>query len=423
MRPFVKQDQTHHHLTFITAICFLLAFLSACSSPATVSPTQVPTQVRTAAQLGPSSTSTLTPPTPTPVPPAPTLVPIPDNSDSDWSRGPADAPVTFLIYSDFQCPYCARLHPILEELRALHPDNLKIIFRHFPLKPLHDKAYLAGQAAEAAGLQGRFWEMHDLLFERQIEWENLSVEDFVDWLKSVIPEMGLNQDQFMEVIESEQVAVAMEEYFKKGISYGLTGTPTILINGYYFQLEPSLNLFEAYTRLELLDAYRQSNYPPHTLSEGKTYLAHLELNIGEVIIQLYPDSAPLAVNSFIYLANQDWYDNNPIFRVSPGRLVESGDPSGTGFGDQGYHFAIETDPALVFDKPGLVALSSSGPNTNGSRFFITLSPLPEFDGARTIFGRVIEGFELLSQLEARQPMEELLSPPEAIIKTITIEEK
>jgi cyclophilin family peptidyl-prolyl cis-trans isomerase len=172
-----------------------------------------------------------------------------------------------------------------------------------------------------------------------------------------------------------------------------------------------------------MEASRQSNYPLNTLTEGKTYLAHLELNIGDVIIQLYSDPAPLAVNSFIYLANQGWYDNNPIFRVSPGRLVESGDPSGTGFGDQGYHFAVETDPALVFDKPGLVALSSSGPDTNGSRFFITLSALPELDGTRTIFGRVIEGLELLSNLEAREPMEELLTPPQAYIKKITIEEK
>ena len=423
MRSYVKQDQTHPHITFILVICFLLAFLSACSSPVTVSPTQLPTEVRTAAQLGPSSTSTLSPPTVTPVPPPPTLVPIPDISDSDWSRGPADAPVTFLIYSDFQCPYCATLHPVLEELLALHPNDLQIIFRHFPLSILHDKASLAGQAAEAAGLQGRFWEMHDLLFERQNQWANFPAEDFVEWLKTVLPELGLDKDQFMEVIESEQFALAMHENFLTGISYGLPGTPSIFINGDYYQLEPALNWFEASIRIELLEVYRQSNYPPHTLSEGKTYLAHLELNIGEVIIQLYADSAPLAVNSFIYLANQGWYDNNPIYHVSPGRLVESGDPSGTGFGDQGYHYAIETDPALVFDKSGLVALSSSGPNTFGSRFFITLSPLPEFDGTRTIFGRVIEGLELLSQLEAREPMEELLSPPEAIIKTITIEEK
>jgi cyclophilin family peptidyl-prolyl cis-trans isomerase/protein-disulfide isomerase len=408
-------------LTLISII--LLVLLPACSTPTSITPSSLPTEVRTAAQLGPTLTPTNPPPSSTPPPPEPTLVPIPATSDTDWSRGPADAPVTFLIFSDLQCPYCARLHPMLEELLELHPDDLQIVFRHFPLPVLHDKAYLAGQAAEAAGLQGHFWEMHDLLYERQMEWTGLSPEEFEAWLKSVLPEIGLDEDLFMEVIESGQFLDDMEAHFLSGISYGLAGTPSIFINDFYFQLEPSLSLLEAYIRLELMDANRQLDYPPYSLSEGKVYLAHLELNIGEVILQLYPDSAPLAVNNFIYLAEQGWYDDNPIFRVIPGRLVEAGDPSGTGFVDQGYHYTIETDPALVFDQPGFVAVSSSGPNTNGSRFFITLAALPEFDGTRTIFGKVIEGLELLSNLEAREPMEDLLSAPQVIIKTITIEEK
>jgi cyclophilin family peptidyl-prolyl cis-trans isomerase len=306
---------------------------------------------------------------------------------------------------------------------VLHPEEIRIIFRHFPLITLHDKALLAGLAAEAAGAQGKFWEMHDLLYTRQIEWSSLSTNDFVEWLKSSLPELKLEEDQFMAVIDDEGAIHGMVDSYNNGIAYGLSGTPTIFINGTYFQLEPSLLMMEAYLRLELMEPLRQSNYPLNTLSEGTTYLAHLELNIGEITLQLYPESAPLAVNSFIYLAKQGWYDNNPIFRVSAGRLVESGDPSGTGFGDQGYHFVLETDPALSFDEPGLVAMSSSGPDTNGSRFFITLAALPELNGTRTIFGRVIEGFDLLLNLDARDPMESLLTPPQAIIKTITIEEK
>jgi len=423
MRASRQHRQTYHLFILTPLTILLLVLLPACSKPTAATPSPLPTEVRTAAQLGPTLTPTTPPPSSTPLPPEPTPVPIPAISDTDWSRGPADSPVTFLIFSDFQCPYCAKLHPMLKELLALHPNDLQLVFRHFPLRVLHDKAYLAGQAAEAAGLQGHFWEMHDLLYERQMEWTSLSPEDFEEWLKSVLPEVGLDEDLFMEVIESGTFMDDMEAYFQAGVSYGLAGTPSIFINDFYFQLEPSLSLLEAYIRLELMEAKRQLDYPPYTLSEGKVYLAHLELNIGEVILQLYPDSAPLAVNNFIYLAKQGWYDDNPIFRVSPGRLVEAGDPSGTGFGDQGYHFPIETDPAFVFDQPGFVAVSSSGPNTNGSRFFITLTALPEFDGTRTIFGKVIEGLELLSNLEGREPMEDLLSTPQAIIKTITIEEK
>jgi cyclophilin family peptidyl-prolyl cis-trans isomerase/predicted DsbA family dithiol-disulfide isomerase len=337
--------------------------------------------------------------------------------------GLEDAAITILVYADFQCPYSAKLAPVLKELLEMHPNDIRVVFRHFPLKIVHDKASLAGEAAQSAGDQGRFWEMHDLLFERQNEWINLSVSDFTEWLKDVAKELELDIDSFTDDLESDRYRLMMEEYFQTGMSYGLTGTPSIFINGDYFEIEPTLTLLEAYVRLELLEPKRQNTYPPNNLSDGADYLATLEMDIGKVVIQLYPEAAPNAVNSFIYLAQSGWYDDNPIFNVVTGRYIEAGDPSGTGLGDQGYHFEIEIDPALKFDKPGIVAYISSGPSTNGSRFFITLSALPELDGTRTIFGRVIEGYELLTQLNERDPMRDLLTPPEATILSITIEEK
>jgi cyclophilin family peptidyl-prolyl cis-trans isomerase/protein-disulfide isomerase len=402
---------------------FLIAvILVGCTSQSTSVASSVPS-TRTAINLGPTATETVIPPTPTATSPAPTNVPIPPISETDWYLGSENAPATILVYEDFQCPYCAKLAPILKELLALHPDDLKVVFRHFPIKILHDKASLAGEAAESAGNQGNFWAMHDLLFERQNEWTNLSVPDFIEWLKAAAEELGLDTESFTNDIESGRYVVQMEEDFQTGIAYGLVGTPSIFINGNYFGFEPTLTLLEASIRLELLEAKRQSNTPPNTLNEGTNYTATLNLNIGKVVLQLYPESAPNAVNSFIYLARSGWYDDNPIFNVVNGRYIEAGDPSGTGFGDQGYHFDIEIDPTLRFDKPGLVAMSSSGPNTNGSRFFITLSALPELDGTRTIFGRVIEGLDLLTELSAREAMNDLLEPPEAIILTVTIEER
>jgi cyclophilin family peptidyl-prolyl cis-trans isomerase/predicted DsbA family dithiol-disulfide isomerase len=337
--------------------------------------------------------------------------------------GPEDAAITILVYADFQCPYSAKFAPVLKELMTMHPNDIRVIFRHFPIKILHDKASLAAEAAQSAGNQGRFWEMYDLLFERQNEWTPLSVSEFIEWLREVALEIELDIDPFMDDIESGRYILMMEENFQTGISYGLAGTPSIFINDSYFGLEPTITLLEASVRLELLEPKRQKNYPPNTLSEGKDYIAILEMDMGQVVVQLYPEAAPNAVNNFIYLAQSGWYNDNPIFNIVPGSFVETGDPSGTGFGDQGYHFNIEIDPTLKFDKPGLVAYSSSGPNTNGSRFFITLSALPELDGARTIFGRVIEGFDLLTQLNERESMRDLLIPPEATILKITIEER
>jgi len=158
-----------------------------------------------------------------------------------------------------------------------------------------------------------------------------------------------------------------------------------------------------------------------TLDPTKAYTAILETEGGDVVIQLLPDSAPQAVNSFIMLAQQGWFDGMEIHRVEPGVLVETGDPTGTGFGDPGYHLPDEIDPRLTFDRPGMVALASAGPGTGGSRFFINLQPLEDLTGSRTIFGRVLDGLDLLESLQARDPANDLLSPGAAVIHRVRVE--
>jgi cyclophilin family peptidyl-prolyl cis-trans isomerase len=153
-----------------------------------------------------------------------------------------------------------------------------------------------------------------------------------------------------------------------------------------------------------------------------TYRATLHLDQGEIVIDLFPASAPMAVNSFVFLARQGWFDGCIFHRVLPGTLAETGDPSGTGLGGPGYFFATELDPALTFGEAGVVALTSAGLGTNGSQFFITLAPLPQFNGTRSIFGRVASGLEILQGLARRDPLFDLLSPPGAIILRVTIEE-
>jgi cyclophilin family peptidyl-prolyl cis-trans isomerase len=310
---------------------------------------------------------------------------------------------------------------VLAQLEEWYPEDLRVIFRHFPLLQIHDKASLAGQAAEAAGAQGSFWAMHDQLFARFIEWVTLSPDDFQEWLINVSSDLGLDMQQFRNDLENRRYLQTMQDAFLGSIASGIPGTPYIFFNGLLFRLEPNLTNLEASIRLELLAEQQHGTYPPMSLEDGMLYSAYLHMQSGDVVIQLYPDFAPLAVNSFVFLAHEGWFDGNLFHRVIPGILVESGDPSATGFGGPGYNFETEIDDALTFDEAGMVALTSSGPGANGSQFFITLTPLPELNNSRTIFGRVIQGLDLLQGLSGRQPIDDLLTPPEALIISVTIE--
>ena len=312
---------------------------------------------------------------------------------------------------------------MLAQLEALHPDDLRVIFRHFPLLSIHDKASLAGQASEAAGAQGKFWPMYDILFERWDEWVDLSPDAFRGWLSIAAIELDLDIDKFNDDLALGRYSALMEEAFTAALSSGLTGTPAIFLNDELFPLAPELPVLEAFVRLEIHENRQFAAYPPMKLSAGSDLIVRLHLNIGEIVIQLYPDSAPLAVNSFLFLQNEGWFDGNGFIRVIEDVLAETGDPSGTGFGDPGYHYQLEIDPRLDFGEVGMVAITNSGSDSNGSKFFITLRPLPELDGQHTIFGRVIDGLELLSSLEKRDPLDDILEPPQAFIKTVSVESR
>jgi cyclophilin family peptidyl-prolyl cis-trans isomerase len=309
---------------------------------------------------------------------------------------------------------------VLAQLEELHPEDLRVVFRHFPLLSIHDKASLAGQAAEAAGAQGAFWSMHDLLFERFAEWASLSETDFQKWLFDIVEGLEIDGAKFEEDIQNGIYAQSMLDAFNNGIAAGIPGTPFIFFNNQLFRFEPSLTNLEALIRLELLAERQYEVYPPNVIDDTAQYIATIELNSGELVIQLYPQAAPLAVNSFIFLAQEGWFDGLGFHRVVPGVLVESGDPSATGLGGPGYHFPNELTDDLNFDEAGMVALTSMGPDTNASQFFITLSPQPELNNTRTIFGRVIKGLELLQELPEHNPLENLFDKPEFFIVRLVI---
>jgi protein-disulfide isomerase len=142
----------------------------------------------------------------------------------DHVRGPADAPVTLVEYGDYECPYCGRAYPVVKRLEQAFGDQLRFVFRNFPLTQSHPHAEQAAEAAEAAGAQGKFWQMHDMIYEHQ---QALTTAD----LRHYAAVLGLNQREFDQALRQHTYADRVREDFMSGIRSGVNGTPTFFING------------------------------------------------------------------------------------------------------------------------------------------------------------------------------------------------
>lgn len=143
---------------------------------------------------------------------------------TDHVRGSATAPVTLVEYGDFECPYCGRAYPIVKELERRAGDLLRVVFRPFPLTNAHPHAEKAAEAAEAAAAQGRFWEMHDILFENQKQLTRPDLESYAE-------RIGLDLERFRRELDDDVWADQVRESFRSGIRSGVNGTPTFFING------------------------------------------------------------------------------------------------------------------------------------------------------------------------------------------------
>ncbi len=161
--------------------------------------------------------------------------------------------------------------------------------------------------------------------------------------------------------------------------------------------------------------------PAMTIDPAKIYVATIKTDKGDITVQLMADKAPNAVNNFVFLAKEGFYDNTTFHRVLDGFMAQGGDPTGTGTGGPGYTFADEINPELSFDKRGVLAMANSGPDTNGSQFFITFGPADWLNGNYTIFGQVVDGDAVLDQLTRRDPEQNPTFMGDAI-RTIEISE-
>ncbi len=150
-------------------------------------------------------------------------------SDSDWVKGDRGAKVVLIEYSDFQCPACANYALITKQVVHEFGDKIAFVYRHFPLKQNHLNAESAAWVAEAAGKQNKFWEMHDMLFENQKEWENSGNAE--EYFKEYAQALNLNIEQFEKDINSEEVKNKVENDFQSGLRSGINSTPTFFLNG------------------------------------------------------------------------------------------------------------------------------------------------------------------------------------------------
>lgn len=138
--------------------------------------------------------------------------------------------------------------------------------------------------------------------------------------------------------------------------------------------------------------------PKMTIDTAKSYTATLKTNMGDMVIALDVKNAPKTVNNFVFLAQKDFYDGTIFHRVIKDFMIQGGDPDGIGTGGPGYKFEDEINAAQVFNKAGLLAMANSGPNTNGSQFFITQKETPWLTGNHTIFGAVTKGMDIVDKI-------------------------
>jgi cyclophilin family peptidyl-prolyl cis-trans isomerase/protein-disulfide isomerase len=412
---WLKKGREFEPSGFRVLFIFLLYLLVSCSS-VTSTPMIIPTPSLTATPSAMSCTVHYTPDVPSAL--------AAKFEGRAHVSGPADAPVTIVVFSHYQCPACAYQAAILKQLRQAHSDDLRFVYLHAPQTD-QDKDALAIQAAEAADLQGKFWEMHDLLFEKLSEWTNLPPAGFEAWAAGQASGLGMDAARFQSDFSGATVAGRLQQALQSAAAIQSLSLPLMYVNSNtpYSGLADFASLDEV-VRLYALTRRQFSACPAWVIDPLKQYIATLHTAKGDIVIQLLPDKAPLAVNNFVFLARSGWYDDITWQRVIPGFIAQTGDPSGTGQGNPGYYFDTEAAAGLSFNRAGMVGMVNSGVDTNGSQFFITYAPETQLDGSYTIFGEVLSGMDVLGELAPRDPSTPgVVLPQGDELISVTVEER
>ncbi len=321
---------------------------------------------------------------------------------------------------------------MLQRLVDAYPEQVQLIYRHFPLSSIHANAQLSAEASEAAGAQGAFWQYHDALYERQDEWHSLGDEAVQQYFVDLADELGLDKQAFVDALENNTFTEYIHALETESVAIGLSGTPSVIVDGILIPNVPfEYEIWDGYVQQrmtavaaeQILADIQYDAPPPMTIDVDASYIATIELESSDkIVIELLPKSAPETVNNFVFLAEDGWYDGVTFHRVIPGFMAQTGDPTGLGIGDPGYAIDDEFDVNLSHDGSGVVSMANSGPNTGGSQFFITTGPAPHLDGLHAIFGRVIEGLDIVENITPRNPQDPNAPDGDRIV-TISIEKQ
>lgn len=182
-----------------------------------------------------------------------------------WSLGSPSAAVTIEEFADFQCPTCGDIHPKIKEIRAKYGDRVRIIFRHFPLTQIHPRAYDAAVAAEAAGLQGKFWDMQNLLFTNQKVWTVAT--DHRQTFEEYAKNLGLDVEKFKNDMAGINTKNRIDADIQRGNSLSIRSTPSIFING---KLLTTIQEMEVGAMSQMIDAELQKAQPASTPAAANT---------------------------------------------------------------------------------------------------------------------------------------------------------
>ncbi len=407
--------------TLVIVGTFLMLVLGACkpATTPTVAPTSTPTPVPTTAvatsetPAGPVVIATPTEPGKCYLNPMGT-VEVSPITEADHVRGATTPKYVVYEYSDFQCPGCGGMAPIVKEFLRLHPE-VQLVYRHFPLS-FHENAMLAAEAAEAAGAQGKFWEMHDKLFASP-EWKTLPNAEARKKMSEYAKELGLDVAQFDAALDNHTYQERVQRDLLEAQALQLQGTPSFIVNNivYPFDMPLSYDGLESFLRIIKLQARHYAEPPAMTLDMNKTYRATLKTSKGDVVVEFFNASAPTQINNFLFLAREGWYNGNTFFLVRNGFVAVSGDPTDSGYGYPGYFCVGETNS--TFDRAGLVGMLPNG------QFFITLgTQANQLSGEFPLIGQVVEGLDKLQSMADRIPGDGSTTAAD-YIESVTISEK
>ena len=383
----------------------------------TVAPTEAPEVQPTVALADPSEPVSVTPPEELgycEAAPLPEL-PIRPVDDTDWVKGAGaeDAEVTIIEYSDFQCPGCGGIYPILQTLLDENP-TVRLVYRHFPLD-FHQHAYITAEAAEAAGAQGKFWEMHNLLFDQAAEWSVLSEVEVRSLMSVYAEKLDLDIEAFDAALDNGTYTEKIQAQYEESLEVGLPGTPSFLFDNVLFPSDIGLSSQGMKSFMEILQNKDEIFFdaPPELIvTADDTYEAVISTSKGDLRVNLLPESAPTMVNSFVFLANEQWYDGSEFFFVRDNFVAVTGDPTNSTVGYPGYYCAGEEQG--TFDRAGLVGMLSNG------QFFITLgSDALQLDGQFALIGQVVEGLAVLDELN-RVVVGDPAAPVPDVLKSVEI---